>query len=138
MTLNADLFREILLFLEGEEYLVQNDEGTIESDPVWFGKIAEHFPEEKRVDLFYTLKNLEQAGYVNLSLPNWDGASQDCYVNFITFQGHEFLSSVKNEERWHGIKKALPAIRNYSLDAINAISQGLTSAAISAYLQKNP
>lgn len=69
-------------------------------------------------------------------------AIQNCVVweNLIVLDlsvsGHDLLSKIRDENRWSGVKKALPTIRNYSLDAINALSQGMTSAAISAYLEK--
>lgn len=59
-------------------------------------------------------------------------------VKYLTFAGHEFLASVRDDSRWKRLKKALPSIRNYSLDAIKALSEGMTSAAINAYLLKNP
>lgn len=138
MKLDTDLFRDVMLYLESEDYFTSNADGEVESDPVWFGRIAEHFSMRNRAELYYVLKNLEQAGYISLTQCTADDAVDRCYVNFITFQGHEFISSIKNEDRWNGIKKVLPAIRNYSIDAINAVAQGMTSAALSAYLQANP
>ena len=138
MKLNTDLFRNVLLFLEAQSYYVSNCDGEIESMPVWFGKISEHFPNNDQAEVFYALKNLEQAGYINLTSCAADNADSRCYVNCITFRGHEFIASVRNDDRWSGIKKALPAIRDYSIQAINAVAQGMTSAAITAYLQRNP
>lgn len=68
-------------------------------------------------------------------------SSKDEYkiqVSDLSPSGHDLLAKIRDTERWHGIKKALPAIRNYSLDAVNAVSEGMTSAAISALLRINP
>ena len=133
MKLHIDLFRGILLYLEEQNYYITRDDGDVEGEPVWFGNIVQAFPSYSPAEIYYALKNLEQAGLINLTSCRADNAVSRCYVNFITFQGHEFLSSIKNEERWSGIKKIIPSVRDFSLEAVKAIAEGMTACAISAY-----
>lgn len=137
MVLDNDLLRNVLLFLEERDYYIENSDGDVETNPVWFEQMAEHFSYCGRARLFYTLKNLEQAGYISLSTHFASNVVDGCCINYITFHGHEFLASIKDKDRWKGIKKALPAIKNYSIEAINAVAQGMTAAAISSYCQTN-
>ena len=137
MKLHIDLFRGILLYLESQNYYTVRSDGDIESDPVWFGSIAQEFSAYNAAEIYYALKNLEQAGFISLTPCRADNAASHCYVNFITFQGHEFLASIQNEERWKGIQKIIPSVRDFSLDAIRAIAAGMTTSAINAYFQKH-
>lgn len=137
MKLDMDLFRDILLFLEDKKYYIENTDGKILNVPVNIEDIYQQFPNYPKANIFYTLKNMNEAGYINATIVHLDDSLYVCVVNYITFNGHNFLNSVKSEERWSGIKKALPHIRDFSLEAIKSISQGMTTAAINAYLQKN-
>lgn len=138
MKLDMDLFRNILLFLEDQPYYQEDSQENIEPIPVTIEKIYENFPKQNKEDIYYTLKNLEQAQFINAS-SRFSGDVLYTYdINYITFLGHEFIAAIKNDNRWSGIKKALPVIKNFSLEAIQALSQGMTSAAINAYFQTNP
>ena len=97
MKLNTDLFRNVLLFLEAQSYYVSNCDGEIESMPVWFGKISEHFPNNDQAEVFYALKNLEQAGYINLTSCAADNAVSRCYVNCITSVSYTHLDVYKRQ-----------------------------------------
>lgn len=137
MKLNMELFREVLLFLENQKYFTENETGGVESTPINIETIYNHFPKIPKEEVLYTLTNLNDAGYITLSISWASGIVYSGYVNKITFAGHEFIASVKNNEHWKGILKALPSIRNFSLDAIKAVSDGITTAAINSYIQKN-
>lgn len=50
--------------------------------------------------------------------------------------GHELLGKIRDTNQWRSVKNGISAVRNYSLSAISSVAEGVTSAAISAYLQK--
>lgn len=134
MKLDMDLLRQIMLFLETQDYFIENPDGSIENEPVWFETLCEHFSDTGKQQIFYSLQNLHQAEYIILQASWADDTMQNCCVSTITFKGHEFIASVCDDKNWKRIKKGLLAVRNYSLSAINAIAEGVTSAAISAFL----
>lgn len=138
MVLNSDCVRDVLIAIEKMQHYVTNEDGEIVKEYLLIEDIYSELPMYSKEDIYYTLFSLDQAGLVNISAQWASDILYFCAINYLTFSGHEFLAKVRDADRWHGIKKALPAIRNYSLDAINAISQGMTSAAISAFLAKNP
>ena len=52
----------------------------------------------------------------------------------ITYSGHQFLAKVRDNSRWNTIKNGLSEkVHDFSLSAITAIADSLTSAAISAF-----
>lgn len=139
MILNMDCVRAVLLAVEQHQHFTIDQSGAVRSNSLQIEDIYDLVPSYSKEDICYSVFNMKQAGYIEVDKTSaWGGVILDVEVKYLTFSGHEFLSKIRDTERWRGIKKALPAIRNYSLDAINAISQGMTSAAISAFLAKNP
>lgn len=137
MVLNPDCIRDVLIAVEKMQKFKTTASGEVTRDDLFIEALYDVLPTYGREDIFYTLFSLDQAGLVNISAGWAEDCVSHCVINYLTFSGHEFLAKIRDIEQWHGIKKALPVIRNYSLDAINAISQGMTSGAISAYLEKN-
>lgn len=135
MKLDMNCVREILLFLELEPYFVTNEFGDIEASGCWLHSICEHLPDYSTENIYYSLSKLEEGKYIDMST-QWAGnCLNECCVNFITLSGHEFLESIRDNERWAKIKSGLSAVRNYSLSAISSIAEGVTSAAIGSFLK---
>ena len=137
MKLNSDCIRAVMLKVEEMQTYTCNDEGYIESNYLGIEALYDALPDFTHEDIFYALFNLEQAGYVNLSM-QWDavGTLHICIINYMTYDGHEFLEKISDSMRWKIVKSGLTAIRDYSLDAINAVANGVAGAAISAYIDK--
>ena len=94
-------------------------------------------PTYSKEDVFYAIFNLDQAGYISASI-NWIGSYvQDCAINYMTYSGHQFLDKIRDDNRWNRVKTGLSVIRDFSLSAINSVAEGMTNAAINAYLQKS-
>ena len=51
----------------------------------------------------------------------------------LTPKGHQFIAQIRDSGQWKKVKNGLDAVRNYSLAAISAVAEGVTSAGISAY-----
>lgn len=136
MKLNADCIREVLLELEDSLVIYTNDEGNLENKTVSLHHLECVLIRYSREDIFYTLTNLEQAGYIQM-IAQWSGSGlYRCEVKCITFRGHEFLEKIRCDQSWSKVKSVAESVRNYSLDAINQIANGVASAAITAYLEK--
>ena len=137
MVLKSDCIRDVLIAVEKLQRYSEFEDTVVKED-FYVEALYAALPQYSKQDVFYTLFTLDQAGLVDISVQWSSGCVVLCAINYLTFSGHEFLEKIRDDGRWHGIKKALPSIRNYSLAAINAISEGMTSGAISAYLAKNP
>ena len=134
MKLNNDCMREVLIYLESCDYYTSNSSGDVISNPVYLNTISNNFPHYTKHELFYVLQKLDEAGLIYLH--SWSAGDNtiDCHVNSISFNGHEFLNHIADEENWSIIKKGLESIRNYSLSAIEAVATGTAQGAIQGYL----
>lgn len=137
MKLNADCIRDVLLELEKSLTYRTDEEGRLEKNSVSLHELDCVLIRYTKEDIFYTLSNLDQAGYIKMTIKGAGNSIYLCLVNCITFQGHEFLEKIRNDQSWVKVKAGAAAIRNYSLDAISAIANGVASAAIAAYFEKN-
>lgn len=137
MKLNPDCIRAILLEIENSWEITATSDGILKMGNLSIEAIYNALPDYDKKDIFYSLYNLEQAGYVNMDVFWADGGVYHCSINYMTYDGHKFLDSVRDSKRWAGVKKGLEAVRNYSLDVIASIAEGITSAAISKYLESN-
>ena len=138
MKLQIDCVRDVLLVLERVHRISVDDSFSVEQNTLTFRELCSELPDWDRADVFYTVSNLKQAGLLFADIEIVNDYVVLCLVSGLTYEGHKYLDSIRDEQRWAGIKKALPAIRNYSLDAIRAITEGATSAAITAYFRKYP
>ena len=134
MKLDIDCVREVLLYLENIETYVTDDDGDITLKGSFLGEICEAIPKYPKEQIFYTLSTLEDGGFLNMTTQWASNSVHFCHVSSLTYEGHELLESVRDENHWSAIKSGLSAVRNYSLSAVAAIAEGVTSAAISAYL----
>ncbi len=137
MKLNNDCIRAVMLELEETLNLSVNSNGEIESHSLWLESLFDALPNYSKEDIFYSLDNLKQAGYVELTTQWADGEVLClCAITKITFEGHEFLNRIRDSKRWAVVKGGLSAIRDYSLSAITAVAEGVANAAISKYLEQ--
>lgn len=136
MKLDHECVRDVLLAIEKLQVFFVNDAKEIEKNSLVPNDLYQELPQYTKEDIFYSAYNLDQAGFISMSIRWIDSAAVYWVINYMTYTGHEFLNSIRDESRWNGIKKALPAIRNYSLEAISAVASGMTSAAISAFLSR--
>lgn len=138
MVLKPDCTRAVLLKIEELKRHFVNDDNCIEQDDLRLDDLCTALPGYQKEDIFYSLFNLEQAGYVDISVRWGDGCVSSCAVNYMTYDGHEFLESIRDSTHWSLIKKGMQTIRNYSLSAISSLAEGITNAAISSYLSMKP
>ena len=139
MKLNPDCMRAVMLEIEKNWEITSDSSGCLYMGEVNIRQLYSALDKYSKEDIFYSLYNLEQAGYLDLFVSAAaGGVILDCTVNHMTYDGHEFLNRIRDPKHWSVIKSGLSAVRNYSLDAINSIANGVTSAAISAYLEHNP
>lgn len=83
----------------------------------------------------YTFAKLVEAGYVMGDIPmDESGHYHFNYVCCMMYPGHQLIDQVRDEKRWGAVKAVLSSVRDYSLSAITAASEGMTKAAIERVL----
>lgn len=108
-----DLIREILLSIESNAQMDGTREFYI-SDPEEIG-ITGHSMEK----LAYHLGLLIEGGFV-------DGATtivSPVVVRRLTWNGHEFLANIKNDDIWSKTKKRLSGLPGAALSVVAGIAQ---------------
>ena len=138
MKLNSDCMRDIMLTIEQLQTISVDAENNVSFDILWVDDLYKALSKYEKKEIFYALHNLDQAGYVNTSLIDGDDSSLGYVVNYITYDGHNFLDKIRDPKAWRYIKTAGAAIGNFSLSVINQIANGATTALIDSYLKKNP
>ena len=137
MKFDAECMRDILLFLETESFVITNEHDRIQKVGTTLQTISENLPQHPKEVIFYTLSRLEEAGFLNMTSHWSSGGLYSRQVNYITYNGHQFIESIRDNNRWKKINGVLSAVRDYSLSAISAAAEGITSAAISAKLAQS-
>lgn len=132
MKLNHDCLRDVLLVLEDELAL----DDTMQYEDLWIGDFVNNksLCSYTKIEIAYSVYKLSEAGYLSSGAFYSTARNSSYYIRTVTFYGHEFIDSIRDETRWNGIKKGLSAVRDYSLSAISSIAEGMTSGAVAAYL----
>lgn len=137
MRYNLECARAVLLFLESSEYVELNDNGFAVFKLTPIEALYAALPDYPHEDIFYSTFNLAESGYIEEShLDTGDGIC--CFsVIRITAAGHAFLEGVRDPKRWSLTKRLLGSVRDFSLDAIEHIAKGMTSALADQALQQS-
>ena len=136
MRLNMDCLRDTLLALEDGQRFYVIDENTVAKDYLDLEEVCALVPKYDKAEVFYALQNLDQAGMIDMTAKWTNGFVYYCSINDVLYEGHQFADKIRDEARWGKLKKGLSTVRDYSLSAIEAIAEGMTSAAITSYLTK--
>lgn len=130
MVLNPDCVRDVLL--------------AVESCP--FGKhltlqaLCDQLSSYTEENIHYTCLKLEEGGY--LTLITFSGLRMPMpaikQISDITFQGHEFLNSIRETSNWGKVKAVAKRAGTFSLQSLGTIAQEVAKAAILSALQLNP
>lgn len=127
MRLDPDCVRDVLLAVEACPF----------TETLTTEKLSIQLPVYPEELLWYTCLKLSEGGYltlVTMDIMRSYRPGIKCIVD-LTYQGHEFLDSIRDTERYKTVKKVAESARNFSLAAIKEISEGISSAAITAALQ---
>lgn len=91
MKLNNDCIRAVMLEIEKRHKVTVDEENNASFDTLWIDELYDALPQYTKEDIFYSLYNLDQAGYVSISTDSGDDAITMCAINYMTYSGHEFL-----------------------------------------------
>lgn len=119
MELNYDCIRDLLL--EIEKVTTFNKSFTLFSN-------LENLKKYEREELQYHLRQCQLAGFLYKYQPFMDG---DISVSDLSFQGHEFLHSIRTDKVWSKTKDICKELGIKTLNGILQISSQIISQIIS-------
>lgn len=106
MKLNHECVRDLLLYIE--ENLNYNDELEVNNL-----KLNNYSVEE----LLYTSQKLAEAGYINCDNSIYiDDEYPIVFINSISYKGHQFLDTVRDNQVWTNTKKVLSFLKSASIE----------------------
>ena len=103
MKINYDCVRALLLCLENE--LEFDDE--FRYPELKFDKVCEIIPDYSPQDIAYSTLMLSEADYINVLIVPGDNKFNGAIYTGITFEGHQYLDSIRSDKVWDKIKKKL-------------------------------
>lgn len=126
MRLDLDCVRDVLLAIEGTELGEYISPRTLHRT----------LPQYSEAEIEYTCLILSDGDFLQVMTVEMPGQEMPGVKSIIrlTFQGHEFISKIRDPQRWPKLQKAVSAVRDYSLSALNAIANGATAAGINALI----
>lgn len=116
MRLNHDCIRDLLLELEDKINL---------DNPLLLGELRnlETYSLYGEDTTFYTVFKLKEAGFINAS---WQYASDSLYwlsVSSITWEGHQFLDNIRENEVWKETKNKIKGFSSVSITILAGVAQ---------------
>lgn len=117
MKLNHDCIRDLMLF--AEETL--NMSNFIRCSGLQFNKYTND-------ELIYTTSKLIEAGYIEGKFNKYIDGERDAIITSITWSGHEFLDTIRDEGVWKTTKEKLNKFSSVPIKIISTVaSQILTN-----------
>lgn len=106
MKLKPEYIRQIMLVLE-EKLTINSD---LYSEEINVSQLSELLPKIPREEIFYTLCKLDEAGLIAFSVQYSSNLPVYNYVSSITYNGHVFLDTIRDNSIWSKTLKALASI----------------------------
>ncbi len=117
MKLNKDCIRDTLLFLEDKIGL---------RNVIYPWQIQEELNQYTLEEVKYTLKKLSEANIITSERIS-DHFGYNCMVYDITYNGHEFLETIRDNAIWEQAKLEASAFTSISIGILINLASGILS-----------
>jgi hypothetical protein len=115
--LNQECVRDLLLYLEEK---LQYNSRIIINDL----KLKSY----SKDDLMYTADKLTEAQYIN-TIANWNMSSSHIIaVESITYQGHQYIDSIRDDNIWKEAKSKFSKLASVSLPVIQELATSIAKS----------
>ena len=129
MRLNPDCIRDILLTVE--ENTGYRESMLYESNQE-FARLKKYSEDVVR----YHMKQCDLNGYfTKMHIHLGDPPYQPIEILDLSPDGHKFLADIKVDQNWNKTKAIATRVGSYSLNALESIASGVTSAMIDRYFR---
>lgn len=130
MKYNLDCARDILFLLEDAQTISTDLEICVVS----LHEIASQLNKYKLNEIANTLIILDDAEFICADAEYASNCIQDILVSRITYEGYQFLESIRPEPVWQKIKNVCFKVGSYSFNAISQIALSTISSYVRAEL----
>lgn len=73
-------------------------------------------------DIVYSTQMLDEADYISCTIVDSDSNIHDVIYYSITFEGHQYLDSIKDDTVWNKVKAKAPSL---TLDIIKSVASSI-------------
>lgn len=130
MKFNLDCARDVLFLLE-DKLTISSD---LEISWLFFEDIKSNLIKYDPGEIANTLFVLEEAGFIIAKAIFGGDCITQFFVSRITYDGYQFIESIRPEPVWHKVKNISSKIGSFSVDVISQIAVGTLTSLISAQL----
>lgn len=125
--------RAILLALEDSIIYKEYSDSFISSNDVDLNILSKHnlLKDYKKVDIAYCSQKLQEANFIDAHIVEADDGIIDILYLSITYDGHEYLDSVRHPQLWEDIKQQF---REKPVDMTFNLIQKVASKLANRYL----
>ncbi|MCT8386077.1 DUF2513 domain-containing protein [Leuconostoc mesenteroides] len=123
MKLNNDCVRSIMLFIE-DKYI---DGNNLMINDFMSSEELSGFSQE---DILYTLKKLDEAGYINIKFTYASNSLYFLNCWGITWDGHKFLDTIRDTKVWRETKSIASKFASVPLNMMSDIAAKVLTALI--------
>lgn len=119
MKLNPDCIRDVLIYLEENLYIDENHQFSC----ITLHKLNEGLSQYNEEDIFYSVYNLYKIKYIEGLIKNHGNTVMGiCEIQNITWDGHQFLNTVRPQTVWDATKKGAKKLGITSISALSMIA----------------
>lgn len=130
MKLNQDCIRDLMLYLEDNLTLSNSIEINCYTNKSFLEKYSVD-------DLRYTVLRLVEAGYLNVTINQFiDTSIPYIDIKSITFSGHKFLDTIRDDKVWTKTKSILSSFKSVSIELVSETAAKVITSLINQ--QTNP
>ncbi|WP_215114104.1 DUF2513 domain-containing protein [Exiguobacterium sp. s70] len=118
MRLNHDCVRDALLTLEEiNTPFAPTRNFEIQEAP----RMTPYSEEE----ILYTIQTLNSANFIDAKVLRFSGSGYDLIIDSITWDGHQFLDTIRDESVWSETKKRTSRFTSVGLQLISQVASGI-------------
>lgn len=130
MKINPDCIRDILLYLENHLTYVHDQNDGIEHNYIGIRTLADKIHEKhkhSKEDVYYSVEKLLEARYISAMSMNLGSRNSIlvCDIADITYEGHNFLNTIRPEKIWKATLKKAKQIGGMSIKTLSLVSSSI-------------
>lgn len=136
MKLNPDCVRDVLLYLEDNLTYIHENIFSIEHNSIDISVLAEVLHNQKNYNVDDVIYSVEKLLEVKFIIPKTELRGNDnnilcCPIADISWNGHQFLNTIRPKSVWDATKKGASKLGLMSIHALSTIAMKVTDAVIS-------
>ena len=120
MKLNPDCMRDILLQIEQLPY----------GERVYPDQLYTSLPNYSHEEIDYSILKMDEAGFINATIEHYLSGNISIEIHDISYNGHQFLDTVRSNKVWNVTKKVATDIGSTSVHAITKIATSVITEII--------